>query len=82
MLRNSNGHMVSAFDMMATRIAYDENGSVEYIGVAEPGTLAGDSKWVIKKFVYTDGSLTAIQFAGGKAQFIFEWDEREGYTYV
>jgi hypothetical protein len=81
-LLDNNGRAIVDFTTMAKRFAYDVNGAIEYEGTAEAGTLDGESKWLIKKFIYTDGVLTSVAFPNGRAMFTAEWDERENYTYA
>lgn len=53
---------------------------IEYMGKALPGTATSASLWQIQKWTYdSDGFLTNIKFANGKADFSFIWDSRTTY---
>lgn len=63
------------------RLAYDASDNVEYVGIAEPGTATSAAAWQIKKLTYTDGAVTAVDFADGTNAYIKVWDDRATYTY-
>jgi hypothetical protein len=69
-------------DKLITNVAYDGANNVEYVGKAEPGSVNGDTVWLIQKFVYTGAYITGIRYPAGKADFTAEWDERANYTYA
>lgn len=65
-----------------TRIAYDSNGNIEYIGLATPGTDDDDPGWQIIKFVYdANQNLTHILYAEGNTKYDKVFGDRESYTY-
>lgn len=54
--------------------------TVTYIGLANPGTLAGAATWQIKR-INVVGSLTAIEFADGNLNFDNVWNNRAILSY-
>ena len=62
------------------RMAYSGN-LVEYIGVAQPGSLTSESKWQIRKMSYSGNLTTAILFADGNTNFDNIWDNRASLSY-
>jgi len=63
------------------RRAYDSSGRLEYLGQAEPGTLASEAKWRIKKYIYSGIQETDKRYPNGDNANIYIWDNRATYTY-
>jgi hypothetical protein len=64
-----------------TRLAYDDDGNVEYIGKAAPGTATSAAGWQIQKITYASGDASTVKFADGTAACSKVWDSRATYTY-
>ena len=64
-----------------TVLDYDSASNLIYSGKAETGSSKAVGKWQIKKYTYSGDNLTDIQFAGGKGDFLYVWDNRSGYSY-
>lgn len=63
------------------RIENDESGFAIYVGEAEPGVAEGTAGWRIKKLTYTNGFVTAINWAEGTNAFDKTWSSRATYNY-
>jgi hypothetical protein len=70
-------------DNLATQLDYDGGTNPIYIGLAAPGALTSEAKWLIKKLTF-DGSNnpTAIKFANGSSNFDQIWADRASITYI
>ena len=68
-------------DNFTTVLDYDGSGNLIYSGKAEPGTSKTVGAWQIKKYTYSGDNLTDIQFAGGKGDFIYIWNNRASLSY-
>lgn len=66
---------------LITKFAYNGSNQVEYIGRAQPGSATSEAKWQIKKYTYSSGLVTDIQFADGANDYVHIWDERTGLSY-
>lgn len=66
------------------RLDYDNDGNLIYHGKAKSssGASEGAAVWSIRKLTYSDGVLTAIQWADGNSGEDNIWQERENLTYV
>ncbi|MBF0422626.1 MAG: hypothetical protein HQL73_06510 [Magnetococcales bacterium] len=70
-------------ELLTSRYAYDASGTVEYLGLAEPGVTNGAAQWLIRKIVYDNQQRpVAILFANGRCKFNAVWDDRASYTYA
>jgi hypothetical protein len=70
-----------AIGRYTTKIDYDANGNPIYIGIARGGSATSDTKWFLKKLVYSGNNLTDMQCANGEISFNKTWDGRSGYVY-
>lgn len=62
---------------------YNASGSVEYMGLALPGTSTSSASWMIVKLLYdADGNMIEGRHINGVAEFSFVWDNRATYTYI
>lgn len=66
----------------AKRYAYDELGNLIYEGEALPGSSEEDAMWIIAKYEWADGRMTAVRWADGIATNHCRWDLREFYEYI
>jgi hypothetical protein len=65
------------------RASYNSSSQVEYEGWAHQNDAAeGDLSWQIIKHTYTDGNLTASNWASSTDQFIHSWTLKATYTYA
>lgn len=64
-----------------TAIEYNAADNPLYVGDAAAGTGKSESKWRIKKLIYSGSNVTDIQWASGSASFNVAWDDRTTYTY-
>lgn len=81
----ANGNMLTfssqikrGVDVSAYKYRFSDTGTFTYIGIAKPGTATSATTWMIKR---VNNSTNDVDFAGGKADFLFEWDERTSYSY-
>jgi len=65
----------------AIAMEYDGSGNLLYLGNAAAGSSKGAASWKIKKFTYSGGSLTDVQYADGNANYDNIWDDRAGLSY-
>jgi len=68
-------------DILTTALDYDTSDNLIYQGQANPGASKSASVWRIKKFTYSTGNLTDIQFADGNDRFDNIWDDRVSLNY-
>lgn len=69
-------------NLFTSRWAYNANGDVEYIGLAEVGTQNDQPKWLIKKFIYdAQQRPESVLFSGGRAAFDSVWNDRSSCVY-
>lgn len=73
--------LVSALGLYTVLLDYDVDGNLIYKGEAVPGSADTDAVWRIRKFTWTSGNLTAVQWAGGNRNFDNRWDQRAAYAY-
>ena len=67
---------------LSLRIERDGSSNPIYLGIASPGTPTSSSLWQIRKLTFDGGNnVTAIQFAGGTANFNSVWDDRASLSY-
>lgn len=59
----------------------DVDGSLTYIGEAEPGVASSEAKWRIKRIDETNTPDTDIRYAEGSSGFVHVWDNRASLTY-
>ncbi len=65
-----------------TRLAYDANQNIEYIGRAAAGSASSNETWQITKLTYdANQNITQVQYASGNKRFDKVWDSRSGYSY-
>lgn len=65
-----------------TEIDYNSGTNPIYIGIANPGTATSAASWQIRKLTYdANNNVTAIQWAGGSADFATAWDSRASASY-
>lgn len=65
----------------SVELSYDGNSSLEYIGLAPPGTLTSAAGWQIRRVYYSGLNPIAIRWADGNRYFDNVWDDRAGLTY-
>lgn len=65
---------------MTQKLAYSGS-NVEYVGEAAPGTPVTESRWRIKKLLYSGSNVTDTVWAKGNAEFDKVWNNRAGYGY-
>jgi hypothetical protein len=70
-----------AIGRYTTKIDYDANGNPIYIGIARGGSATSDTKWFLKKLIYSGNNLTDMQCAQGEISFDKQWDLRSTYGY-
>jgi hypothetical protein len=70
-----------AIGRYTTKLEYDVNGNLVYIGIAASGTLTSQPLWFIKKLIWSGTSLTDMQCANGQITFDKTWDLRSTYNY-
>jgi len=63
------------------RLAYNAQGMVEYIGVAQPGTVTSAASWKIRKMIYTGFNITEILWCDGDLLFDNVWDNYASLSY-
>jgi len=59
----------------------DKDGTVTYIGEADPGSAEGDPVWRISRLDETNDPDVQIEWANGNTAFDKIWTSRAGYTY-
>jgi hypothetical protein len=74
------GRVIDATDY-TQQFEYDGSGNLLYHGRATPGTPTSEPFWQIRQYTYVGTNLTAIQYAGGTADFISAWDARASLSY-
>lgn len=63
-------------------VEYDGSNNPIYIGIAAPGTVTSESKWMVKKLAWDgNNNLTSLKFAGGASEFDQVWDNRGSLSY-
>jgi len=68
--------------MLASRYAYDGSGRLQYVGQALPGQAEAAAVWQIALYEYdTSNNVIARKYAGGNADFVWQWSERASYSY-
>ena len=60
--------------------AYNLTGP-EFIGYSKPGTLRGEHKWQIMKYIYDGSNVIEGIFANNNPDFIHKWDDRGSLNY-
>jgi len=68
-------------DHLISKVDYDANGVVLYIGYASPGTAQGRAGWAIKKRVAGTGLDETYLLAGGHFVLGYRWTERTTLSY-
>lgn len=76
----SFSHSLDSFSG-TTALDYDANGNLIYQGNAMPGSSKGSAVWQIKRFTYTSGNLSDIQYADGNMNFDNIWNDRASLLY-
>jgi hypothetical protein len=76
---------LESIDAKTPSLAYatqvdEASSTVTYVGKAAVGTATSVASWQISKITIT-GSVTAITFADGNANFDNEWDDRASLSY-
>ncbi|MDB4312069.1 hypothetical protein N9937_01435 [bacterium] len=67
-------------DLVQKRFAYvGSTTNIEYIGLAEPGTLEAAAGWSIQKLTYVNSNVTAVDFASDDVTADKIWDDRATY---
>ena len=64
-----------------TVLDYDASGDLIYSGKAEGGASKASAGWQIKKYIYTSGNLTDIQYADGNNNYDNIWNNRATLSY-
>ena len=65
------------------RASFNSSNQVEYEGWAiDNRAVEGDLSWQIVKHTYTDGNLTASNWASQTDNFVHSWTLRATYTYA
>lgn len=68
--------------VLQKRLDYDQNGTLLYIGVANPGSLESEPVWRISKLTYNQqNNLNMILWAHGTMRFDNVWDDRASFSY-
>lgn len=69
-------------DQESTRMHYDSNQSLQYLGFATSGTDTSADEWRIMRFSYDSSlNLTTILTADGDTNYDNVWDNRESISY-
>jgi len=67
---------------LITKISYDANQNIEYIGYAAPGSATSEGVWKIINLTYDmNDNIESVIFAEGDRKFTKTWDNRADYTY-
>lgn len=66
---------------METLIKYDNEGNIEYVLKAPPGSLLTEKVWQITKIFYSGGNLIRVSFANNDNSFSFMASEYLSYKY-
>ncbi len=66
---------------MARRLSYTSDGFTEYEGWAAPGSSTSSAVWRIKKNIWSNRRLTAIQWADGDTDFNNVWTNPSSLSY-
>ena len=64
-----------------TKLSYDADSNIEYVGAAKSGTLVSTAAWKIMKFGYTNNNLSEVTYPSGLATYDYIWNNRTTYTY-
>jgi len=71
-----------------TRRSYDANQNEQYVGIGSPTAKTSELAWRIMKRIYdanqnetSEGFPRLNKNSPFNAGFVFEWDERDNYTY-
>lgn len=62
------------------QITDSSDGTIQYIGLANPGVNTSDAKWQIRRQTVS-GSVVTIEFANGSLAFNQIWDKRTFLSY-
>ena len=69
-------------DNYISKMAYDANNNLEYLGKAAIGSATSAAVWQIKKFTYdVSNNLTGILWANGNESFANIWDNYATLSY-
>ena len=67
---------------LITRISYNANQDIEYVGYAAPGSATDEDVWKIKNLVYdVNDNVEQVIFAEGTRKFDKIWNNRADYNY-
>lgn len=69
-------------EALITRLTYNANGDIQYIGSAAPDSATSDEVWMIMELIYDISfNIILVAYADGNDLFDKEWDDRASYTY-
>lgn len=67
----------------ATRLDYDSNDNLVYVGLAHVGSSNSQNCWQIAKLYYnSNNDISGMRFANGDKLFDNVWDNRTSLTYT
>jgi len=72
---------------VALQVENDANRNPIFLGRAKVGTVISEQKWQIKFITYdAEGEVLSVEWpendqGNNSAEYEFEWDERDTYTY-
>lgn len=67
---------------LQTKLDYDSDGNLIYVGKSLENVLVSEPAWQILKLAYTDGNVVSAHYANGSHGFDYVWDSRVSYTYA
>jgi len=79
---DTSSSIVSEGKPLTSRMSYDANGNLEYVGNALAGAAENSPVWRIKKLLYTGGTLTSVLYPEGSDAFKFQWSVRTSLAYI
>ena len=68
-------------DPYITRNSFDGGGNQIYQGKAVPGSATSAAVWAIRRFTWSGGNLTAIDWANGRTVAENVWDNAASLSY-
>ena len=76
---NITGSVTAHLEEVYTqRLDYNSDQTIRYMGLALPGTSAGSANWQIRRFTWSNGLTTTIEFGSGNTNFDKTWNNRSG----
>lgn len=77
-----HGRALGGGDGYTTKLAYDSQGNLEYMGKAPPGQATSEPVWQIRRLYYASSLLNDIRWADGDLDFDNVWDNRATLSYT